>query len=349
MTHLLQAPGNICLKAFGSPLRPRVVVFMITDKCNSSCVHCSIWKQPPSEAPLSAREIGTLFKDRLFKDVEYVLCTGGEPTVRDDLKDIILAIHKVLPRAAIQISTNALMPDRFLKVVHAALDAGIRLDAGVSLDGIGEEHDKIRGVKGNFEKADSLLKELVNLRNKYPDTLSVATGIVLSDLTLNSVQKIRDYSRELNIPLTEAWYNTASFYHNLSEKSKSAFKEQMLEIVKGHHPSPLRDKWIDWIEGRSIKFPCYALNSFCVITCDGFIVPCLNLWDKKAGNVRDASPSDIWSGMEAKRVRQNVKECSGCLNTWGFGCSLESSYYQILFFYMKHPAFFVKKLFKKKG
>jgi MoaA/NifB/PqqE/SkfB family radical SAM enzyme len=56
---------------------------------------------------------------------------------------------------------------------------GITLDVGVSLDGIGEVHDKIRGVPGNFAKADWLLHKLVELKNKkYHEKLSIAAGII---------------------------------------------------------------------------------------------------------------------------------------------------------------------------
>ncbi len=78
---------------FGIPLKPKRVVFMVTDRCNSRCAHCSIWKQEATKDPLLPEEIKQVFSDKLFDEVEYVLCTGGEPSVRNDLKEIILSIH----------------------------------------------------------------------------------------------------------------------------------------------------------------------------------------------------------------------------------------------------------------
>ena len=320
---------------------------MVTDRCNSRCVHCNIWRQKPTENPLAPEEIEKIFSDKLFKNVRYVLCTGGEPTVRDDLEEVFLALHKALPKATLQLSTNALLPERAIKLVETAMRNGIKLEVGVSLDGIGKIHDEIRGIKGNFEKADWLLRRLVELRNKHKGRLDVAAGIVVSDLTVDSVYEVRAYAKSLKIGLVEAWYNVSSFYGNYSEKDKTKLKEKIIEIVKSQPISLLQEKWLESIRTNSIKFPCFALNTFCVIKCNGDIVPCLNLWDKKVGNVREASPTEIWHSFEARKTRGIVKKCRGCLNTWGANWSFQNSYYPILFFYLRHPGILAKKLIGK--
>jgi MoaA/NifB/PqqE/SkfB family radical SAM enzyme len=316
-------------------LKPTQVVYMVTDRCNSRCVHCNIWRGAPIRNPLTPQEVEQTFKDDLFKDVQYVLCTGGEPAVRNDLQDIILSIHKALPKPTIQLSTNGLLPDRVIEVAKTAINNDICLDVGVSLDGIGKDHDKIRGVKGNFERADRLIHELVALRDDCKNKLSITAGIVISDLTLDFLPEVRSYTERLNIELTEAWYNEASFYGNVGE---NAFRsKKLIEAVRSQPPSPLQDLWLRALHGKSIKFSCFALYTFCVLKCNGDIVPCLTQWNCKAGNVRESSPTAIWHSDEAKKVRKIVKNCQGCLNSWGAGWSLSSSFYPILFFYLKNP------------
>jgi MoaA/NifB/PqqE/SkfB family radical SAM enzyme len=203
---------NLILRTTGESLNPRWIVFEITDRCNSRCVHCNIWRREPTKDTLTPEKIEQTFSDALFKEVEYVIVTGGEPTVRNDLEEIYLRIHKALPKATLQLSTNGLLPGRVIDIVQTVMSHDIRFDVGVSLDGIGEEHDKLRGIKGNFEKADWLLHELVELRESQKDKLGVAAGIVISDLTLHSLEGVRAYARRLNINLTEAWYNEAPYY-----------------------------------------------------------------------------------------------------------------------------------------
>ena len=332
---------NLILRSCSESLKPRWIVYMVTDRCNSRCVHCNIWRKEPTRDPLTPKEVEQVFSDDLFRDVKYVLCTGGEPAVRNDLEDIILSIHKALPEATIQLSTNGLLPDRVIEVAKAAVKHDISLDIGVSLDGLGEEHDKIRGVKGNFEKADRLIHEMVELRKGNKSKLHIAAGIVLSDLTLDSLPKVRSYAKRLNIELTEAWYNESSFYDNVG---KNVFSNKLIEAVKSQPPSPLQELWFRALKGKSIKFPCFAMHTFCVLKCNGDIVPCLNLFDTSAGNVRGKTPTEIWHSPEMKKVRKVVKDCRGCLNSWGAGWSLQSSYYPFLLFYLKHPRILIEHL-----
>lgn len=337
---------NLILRSTTELLKPTQIVYMVTDRCNSRCIHCNIWQKEPIKNPLTPKEVEQVFSDELFRDVKYVLCTGGEPAVRNDLQDIILGIHRALPKATIQLSTNGLLPDRVIEVVKTAIKHDIRLEVGVSLDGIGEEHDKIRGVKGNFEKADRLIHELVELRKSRGDKLHIAAGIVLSELTLNSLPKVRTYAKRLCIDLTEAWYNESSFYDNIG---KNVFSNQLIGAVKSQLASPLQEIWCKALRGESIKFPCFAMYTFCVLKCNGDIVPCLNLFDKKGGNVREQSATEIWHSYEMKKVRDIVADCKGCLNSWGVGWSFNSSFYPILLFYLRHPKIILKKLFKNES
>jgi len=336
---------NLILRATNESLKPRWIVYMVTDRCNSRCIHCNIWQKEPTKNPLVPNEIEQVFKDDLFKDVKYVLCTGGEPTVRNDFKEIILSIHKALPEATIQLSTNGLLPERVIEVVKTAITNDICLDVGVSLDGIGEKHDKIRCVKGNFEKVDWLLHEIAPLREKYGDRLFISLQITLSDITLDSLKEVRAYAQQLNVYLLEGWYNESSFYNNIGEEHVGS-SNKFIETIKSQPDSPLKDLWLRKLTGKSIKFPCFAMYTFCVLKCNGDIVPCLNLWDMKTGNVRDKSPTDIWHSYETKRVRKIIKSCEGCLNSWGAPWSLSSSYYPILLFYLKHPRLVIEKLRK---
>jgi MoaA/NifB/PqqE/SkfB family radical SAM enzyme len=344
---MISSPKNLLYRSLGIPLKPKWLVFMLTDACNSRCLHCNIWRKKPTENQLTPIEIENIFSDKLFKDVRYILCTGGEITLRPDLEEIYLRLHKVLPQARLQLSTNALLPQRVVEVAEAMLKNGALLDVGVSLDGIRGGHDIIRGVNGNFKKADQLFRKLTELRDKYEGRLTVSASIVISEFTVDSVCQVREYAKKLKIGIVEAWYNTSSFYDNRKLTDKCVAKEKILEIVRSQPVSVVQQKWLSSLKGKSLKFPCFAMNTFCVIKCNGDLVPCLNQWDLVAGNIRDGSPSEVWRNKRAKEVRSMINKCEGCLNAWGTGWSFESSYYQTLFYYLRNPRILLKKLFKK--
>jgi len=336
---------NRILRKTGESLKPKWIVFEVTDRCNSRCFHCNIWQRKPTKDILTPEEIDQTFRDPLFNDVSYIIMTGGEPTIRDDLEDIYLRIHRILPHATLQLSTNGLLTARVMNITKTALAHDIKFDIGISLDGIGEEHDRIRGIRGNFDKIDGLLHKLLNLRDKNPDKLTLAVGIVLSNQTLDSIERVRAYAKKMDLILIEQWYNEAPYY-DICEKEMS-ISNKIINVVESQPPSLLQEKWLMALRGKSIKFPCFSMHTFFLLKCNGDVTPCLRFSDVKVGNIRENTPSEIWHSLSAKKARRAVKDCQGCLNGWGVDWSVSSVHYPILFYYLKHPRILIKRWDKK--
>lgn len=330
-------PGvkNLVLRNTSELLRPKWLWFEVTDRCNCHCQFCNIWRQKPTENILTSEEINKAFSDNLFKDLKYVLLSGGEPVIRLDIKEVILAIHQALPKATIQLSTNGLLAERVVDVVRFAIDEhNIDFEVGVSLDGIGEKHDKIRGIKGLFNKIDWLLHELVALRNIYKDKLNLMVGFVLTDSTVPSLERVKKYTQKMNVPFGVQWYNESSYYDNLGKNLLNS-SEPLIKAVSSLKPTIINEMGLKLLRGKSIKFPCFAMYTFCLLECNGNIIPCFNLWNYKIGNVRKSSLAEIWYSSEAKKARSVIKNCQGCLNGCGAGWSFESCILPILPFYIK--------------
>lgn len=328
---------NSVLKAINSPLKPRGLNFPVTDRCNSRCTHCNIWRKKPTKDPLKLKEIAEMFSDPLFSKIEYIINTGGEAVLRKDIKEIILVEHELLPKAKIQLSTNGLLPERVIEVVEFAIMHNINLDVGVSLDGIGEKHDLVRGVKGNFEKVNMLLWKLTKLRRAYgEDKISPGIAFLLHNLSLPFLEDINIYAKQLNVDLLVQRYSEAPFYDNVG-KNLTANSEDLIKAVQSQSFGVTYELWLKSLQGMPFKFPCFAMNTFCVINCNGDISPCLNLFNVKVGNVRDNTPTSIWHGYKAEKARKLVKNCPGCLNRWAVDWSFESSIFPFLMFFLRHP------------
>lgn len=323
---------NCNVKVWGGTLQPKWLWIELTDRCNSRCIFCNVWKKTPTKDPLSPEEIYNTLKQQLFRKVGYIINSGGEPSLRNDLKQLLEAEHSALPDARLQFSTNGLVVDRISNLVDFVeneLKCG--LDVGVSLDGVGESHDKIRGVRGNFEKVHRLLNELI-LRKQSGYDLNISIGSTLTNETVGNADQIKAYAQQQNINFMLHWFNQSDFYDNIDEKATEDVVAYERAIKTVLEPSPYREMWLNYLEGKAIRFNCFALQTFCVIKCNGDISPCLSRWNDTIGNVREKSASDIWRSKEAHLARKKIDNCKGCLNSWGVGWSLQSSYYPLILF-----------------
>lgn len=315
-------------------IKPRLMVLEVTDACNSKCRHCNIWRKKPTQNMLTSQELYDVLSDPLFSQLEAVLLTGGEPSLRKDMKDLISAIHAARPKASIWYSTNALLVDKVLDDVTFALHEGVQVGVGVSLDGVGGKHDKVRGVKGNFEKADRLLQELLKI---HDHRLNVSIGFTLSKYTYAHYWELKDYADELGVNIIVQMCDEASFYGNIGnpyvDVTEGEYREKTQEIVKSLPNSLLKTHWLHRLNETPKHFKCYALCSFYFQHCNGDVSPCLRRYHTVYGNVRTSTPSNIWRSSKMKLGREVVRQCNPqCLNDWGFNVSIASSYLKLLWF-----------------
>lgn len=126
-----------------------VVVWAVTKACNLRCVHCYASATPgPAPGELTRDEGFALLDDLAEFNVPAVLFSGGEPLVRPDTPDFIQ--HARLLGLSCTLSTNGMLIDE--KMADRLAVSGLKY-AGISIDGIGEKHDKLRGRKGAYESA----------------------------------------------------------------------------------------------------------------------------------------------------------------------------------------------------
>ena len=158
------AKQGICaLRKKPFPLEPPLVIqFPVNDICNARCVMCNVW-QRKRDAELSPAQIVQILDNPLFRNVQSVGINGGEPTLRKDLGDIVGAICENLPSLkTISLITNGLNSKQAInnieQVVAACSRKNVALHLMISIDGVGETHDAVRGRPGSFDNAIKVLK-----------------------------------------------------------------------------------------------------------------------------------------------------------------------------------------------
>ena len=136
-----------------------IVVWNCTRRCNLRCVHCysSAGNQDSPEA-LSTEEGKAFIRDLADFGVPVVLFSGGEPLLREDIFDLADFAREQGIRTVL--STNGTLITK--EVADRIRDVGFA-EAGISLDGIGENNDRFRGKKGAYEAALQGIRNCVAL------------------------------------------------------------------------------------------------------------------------------------------------------------------------------------------
>lgn len=149
--------------------RLKEAVIAITYKCNSFCQMCNIWKIKEHPGELVAQDFLNLPMN--LKDINI---SGGEPFLRKDLKEIIIVIKERCPSAKIIISSNGFATNIIISQMQEIIEIMPNIGVAISIDGIGEVHNKIRGIAGGYEKA---LKTIYGLKKIGVKNLKISFTI----------------------------------------------------------------------------------------------------------------------------------------------------------------------------
>ena len=153
-------------------------------------------KKEPTDQ-LSINEVQSIFQQ--IPSIDVLRITGGEPFVCKDPADLINVIDESNDPAVIHITTNGINTKRIAQSLRSVKSLR-KVHIKVSIDDFGEKHDKIRGVKGAYEKAVSTLKELVVLRDEYGTHVGVNQAI-LDENSMGSYRQLKTEFAEMDIPI----------------------------------------------------------------------------------------------------------------------------------------------------
>jgi Predicted Fe-S oxidoreductases len=286
---------------------------IVTYRCNAKCNMCDCFKYPTQPEEEISLEIMKRLPEMAFTNI-----TGGEPFIRQDIKDIVRELSKKTNR--IVISTNGYFSDRILELSDEFPKVGIR----ISIEGLPESNDAIRGLKDGFMKSYGTLTELVRRGHK-----DVGFGMTIQDMNAHDLIKLYKISDQLGMEFaTTALHN--SFYFRKSdnqiqdrEKVARALEELINRLLQSSSPK----KWfrayfnhglINYIYGNKRYLPCEMGSNGFFVDPFGDVLPCNGMTEKQSmGNLNEKTWDEVWHSRQADQVRQNVKNCPK--NCWMIG------------------------------
>lgn len=286
---------------------------IVTYRCNARCTMCSRYKAPSCpEEELSLETIAKL--PRMY----FTNITGGEPFIRQDLPDVVRELYKKSDR--IVISTNGFFTDRILALAEEFPEVGIR----ISIEGLQNTNDEIRGLEDGFDRGYTTLKRLVEMR--HPD---VGFGMTVQDRNAPDLVPLYRLSDELGMEFATASLHNSFYFVEAKNIIKDRpmvaqnFEDLVNELLKSGQPK----KWfrayfnmglINYIYGQPRLLPCdMAFDTF-FIDPYGDVMPCNGTKEKLVmGNLNEQSWEELWRSEQAERVRSCVRHCDR--NCWMIG------------------------------
>ena len=286
---------------------------IVTYRCNARCTMCNRYKAPSKpEEEISIETIKKLPK------MYFTNITGGEPFIREDLADIVRELYKKSDR--IVISTNGFFTDRIIKLCEEFPKVGIR----ISIEGLEQTNNEIRGLQDGFNRGYSTLKKLVEMN--HPD---VGFGMTVQDKNAKDLVSLYDLSNELGMEFATASLHNSFYFveakNIIYDRPMVAknFEDLINKLLNSNSPK----KWfrayfnhglINYIYGQPRLLPCdMAFDTF-FIDPYGDVMPCNGTKCKEVmGNLNEQTWDELWNSEEAEKVRNIVRHCNR--NCWMIG------------------------------
>jgi len=166
------------------------VFLFVTGKCNAKCTMCFYAQDmDKKEKDLTFDEIRQLSESA--GEFNRLWLSGGEPTLREDLPEIIEMFYRNNKVKDVNMPTNALKQDRVIEWIGRIRKncPDMNLTISISVDGFDTTHDTQRAVPGSFYKAIATLQKIDEHFGDDPKILkNVATVI-----TRYNVEEVTDF------------------------------------------------------------------------------------------------------------------------------------------------------------
>lgn len=325
--------------------RPLRIVWELTNACNAKCIHCGSRSGSRRENELTREEALQVCDDLKELGCQHVTLIGGEFFLQNYWADVAerLIANSIKPAA---LTNGILLNDTNIQKLK---NLGFK-EVYVSIDGLGETHDYIRGVPNLFEKI------VANIKNAQVEGFLVGVNTSVSAVNLPEIPALFKFLKDLDIKLWQvqivedignAQDNpeltlTLENVYQLAKHVAEFRKQSDMRVIMGDNigyytqfePMIRDEPFTGCAAGR------YALG----IESNGNIRGCLSIIstpETTEGNVRERSLIDIWNDPESfKAYRQRTVEtltgfCAECeyRNLCRAGCSslaysLYSNFYE---------------------
>jgi len=298
---------NLFLRRLYRPIKIQRFNYEVTRLCNGRCAYCGIWKTKDVSDELSLQELEDGLKPvELFRSVEEIGITGGEPFLRKDLVDLCQLLKEICPNSSLGLVTNGLQPKLVLEKMKEIREFEPNVHIGVSIDGFGYVDSILRGNPKHCE----LAWETVELLKE--EGFSVGVGSVVTSLNIDIMLDFKRFCQKKGVPHDVMTANFSEhFYNNVdnAEMKNLAIPKSKYSLFKKicltGRVTSFRYYFPKYLKERRQIIPCFSgFNSF-FLSSKGTVYPCIHL-NQPFGNIKEEPFGNFWNDENARKIRKRI-------------------------------------------
>jgi MoaA/NifB/PqqE/SkfB family radical SAM enzyme len=348
---LIKRYGRVLM---GGVTPPVILNLLITSVCDMRCTHCFFTEElddkERKKLQMTTDQLARI-SETLGGKLPILIIAGGEPFTRKDLPEVVRAFYKNNQLESVYLMSNGGIQQRIIPDVKRILEECPNLNVTVALgiDGLKEEHEKIRGKLGSWDRAVETARLLQDIQGKIP-RLDVQTctcfmnsnqdrifewyGFLRDELkpdkiNVNYIRPPSANAKELEIDISRYRKLAAT----IDEDSRRGVIKNHYKGKGGYFKAAVDIYMHDMIAQTELEqkaqLRCFAGTTGGVIYDEGTVSSCENL--DPIGNLRDYDWNfwALWNSPELAVRRRQIKQ--GCYCTHESNC-----YYPSLPFNPKH-------------
>jgi MoaA/NifB/PqqE/SkfB family radical SAM enzyme len=326
--------------------RPIDTLFFLTYRCTSRCKTCTLWQRTDRSEEMSLEDWKRTVDMCAEMGARYFELFGGDALLRPDVLIPLTAHIKTIPGSNCDLVTNCnLMTERTAKgLVAAGID-----EIWISIDGVEEDHNLVRGRDKTFSKVEKTIGWVREARGPSGRP-QLHANTTISNLNYSTFDKVLAYADRMGMDFNHLEY-VGEFWDELLDRS----------VVEGVRPSPYFVRQGDFsvlvneeqariikakvaqlkkdVRSMAISLQCENVDKLTIeqmvtglcdnrrcyitrgkVTVDprGNVLGCPFYGDWILGNVRRQHLREIWNNEKHKRfmthfARGHMKLCEHCI------------------------------------
>lgn len=292
---------------------PNLMSFAVNDDCNARCGHCSFYKgvHDAKREVMNVEQAKKVIADAQELGVSIINIVGGEPTLREDLSEIIRSVDKDLS-TVIMFTNGSILSAKAAELKEAGLDG-----VYVSIDSSDpKKHDLSRMIPGLYDKA---MQGILDAK-KVGLTTGLSVVVTPESFKAGELDRLIELAKKSGVHEVIVFDSmpTGRYAYRKDLIDNNDWIEDLITSVKKYNDDPTYPGILVYAYATSFRSAgCSCGTSYFYISPYGDMMSC-DFNHAIFGNVLKQPLYKVWSDLTTKPEFNCAK--------WG-GCKIKDSEY----------------------